>query len=74
MVAALTGQKPFDPARRATLFDPIESKNLKPSEKEKAAEKAKKPVKGKEQKTAEHQTSFLAEFLETAEAEVQWQR
>ena len=66
MVAALTGQRPFDPARRATLFDPIESKDLKPTEKE----KAKKPsAKAKEPKTAEHQTSFLAEFLETAEAE-----
>ena len=67
MVAALTGQRPFDPARRATLFDPIDSKKLKATEKE----KAKKPAaKGKEPKTAEHQTSFLAEFLETAEAEV----
>lgn len=51
MVAALTGQRPFDPARRATLFDPIDSKKLKATEKE----KAKKPAaKGKEPKTAEH--------------------
>ena len=70
MVAALTGAKPFDPARRATLFDPLDGKKLKPTGKE----KEQKAVKPKEPKTGEHQTSFLAEFLDAAEVEAQWRQ
>ena len=66
--ASSNKKKAFDPKRRATLFDPISSKDMK--------SKDKRPTEKPSSKTAvaqpkpEHRDNFLAHFLEGAEAAI----